>query len=59
MSIERYPAATHEAWSACPQEEFDFRQDSFGRSHAFHLRDPGGIILEIMRRHGPIALAGR
>ena len=39
---------THETWSACPQEEFDFRQNGFSRSHASYLRDPGGIILEIM-----------
>ena len=41
--------ATHEVWNACPQEEFDFRQDGFGRSHAFHLCDPSGIILEIIQ----------
>lgn len=34
---------------ACPQEEFDFRQDGFSRSHAFYLRNPGGIALEIMQ----------
>ena len=49
MSIEHYPVVTHEAWSACPQEEFDFRQDGFGRNHAFYLRNPDGIVLEIMQ----------
>lgn len=29
-------------------QEFDFRQDGFGRSKAFYFRDPDGIILEIM-----------
>lgn len=30
-------------------QEFDFRQEGFGRSKAFYLRDPDGIILEIMQ----------
>lgn len=30
-------------------QEFDFRQDGFGRSRAFYFRDPDGIILEIMQ----------
>lgn len=30
-------------------QEFDFRQEGFGRSKAFYFRDPDGIILEIMQ----------
>lgn len=30
-------------------QKFDFRQEGFGRSKAFYLRDPDGIILEIMQ----------
>lgn len=30
-------------------QEFDFRQEGFGRGKAFYLRDPDGIILEIMQ----------
>ncbi len=26
-----------------------FRQDGFGRNHAFYLRNPDGIVLEIMQ----------
>ena len=47
---------THEVWSACPQEEFDFRQDGFGRNHAFYLHNPDGIVLEIMQPSDPLRL---
>lgn len=30
-------------------QDFDFTKDGFGKSRAFYLRDPDGIILEIMQ----------
>lgn len=30
-------------------QAFDFRESGFGRSLAFYLRDPDGIILEVMQ----------
>ena len=32
-----------------PPQEFDFTADGFGRSRAVYLRDPDGIILELMQ----------
>ena len=32
-------------------QDFDFTKDGFGRSRAMYLRDPDGIILELMECH--------
>ena len=32
-----------------PPQEFDFTSDGFGKSRAVYLRDPDGIILELMQ----------
>ena len=32
-----------------PPQEFDFTADGFGKSRAVYLRDPDGIILELMQ----------
>lgn len=61
MSISELCFCVEDAWSvyrelvdkgveclSAPQA-FDFRESGFGRSLAFYLRDPDGIILEVMQ----------
>lgn len=43
---------THGVECLSAPQEFDFRRDGMGMSKAFYLKDPDGIILEIMEPMG-------